>query len=71
MKLNKWYSLVFSLDGKLDNIGFWILGILVLVHIPLLIYYFIKGIKPVREYIFKEMKNYGYIKMIKEKLIMI
>ena len=58
----KCYNLVFSLKGKLKNIGFWILGVLVLMHIPLLIYYFSKGINPVREYIIKEMKKYGYIK---------
>ena len=55
-------NLVFSFEGKFDNIGFWILGILVLFQAPLLIYYFNKGIKPVREYILKEMKKYGYIK---------
>ena len=63
----KCYNLVFSLEGKFDNIGFWIFSILVLADVPLLIYYFKKGIKPVREYIFKEMKKYGYIKDNKRK----
>ena len=52
-------NLVFSFEGKFDNIGFWILGILVLFQAPILFYYFNKGIKPVREYILKEMKKYG------------
>ena len=63
----KCYNLVFSFNGKKDNIGFWIFGILFLIHLPLIFYYFFKGIKPIREYIFKEMKKYGYIKNNKNK----
>jgi len=58
----KCYNLVFSMKGKLNNIGFWIFNILILAHIPILIYYFNKGVKPIREYIINEMKKYGYIK---------
>ena len=58
----KCYNLVFSLSGKLNNIGFWIFSILILAHFPPLIFYFFKGIKPVKDYILKEMKKYGYIK---------
>ena len=58
----KCYNLVFSLEGKLKNIGFWIFSILVFVHVPILIYYCIKGVKPVKAYIFNEMEKYGYIK---------
>ena len=58
----KCYKLVFSLEGKLDNIGFWILSFLVLAHFPILFYYFKKGVKPVKDYILKEMEEYGYIK---------
>jgi hypothetical protein len=64
----KCYKLVFSLEGKLNNIGFWILGLLVLAHVPILFYYFYIGIKPIREYIFNEMKKYGYIKDNKRKI---
>ena len=32
----KCYNLVFSLKGKLFNIGFWIFLILVILHFPLL-----------------------------------
>ena len=58
----KCYNLVFSLKGKLLNIGFWIFLILVTLHIPLLIVYCCEGIKPVKEYIIQQMKIYGYIK---------
>jgi hypothetical protein len=58
----KCYKLVFSFKGKMKNIGFWILGFMVLMHFPILICYFSKGVNPVREYIIQEMKKYGYIK---------
>ena len=57
----KCYNLAFTFNGKNKNIGFWILSIFLLAHLPLLIIYFSKGIKPVEKYIFKEMENYGYI----------
>ena len=60
--LIKCYELVFSLEGKLNNIGFWIFLVLVMAHIPLLFGFFRKGLKPVKEYLLKEMKEYGYIK---------
>ena len=60
--LIKCYELVFSLKGKLNNIGFWIFLVLVMAHIPLLFGFFRKGLKPVKEYLLKEMKEYGYIK---------
>ena len=65
--LIKCYNLVFSFDGKLKNYGFWIFLILVLAHIPLLFSYFYKGISPIKEYIIKEMKKYGYLKDKKQK----
>ena len=60
-KIIKCYNLVFSLKGKLLNIGFWIFLFLVMIHIPFLILYFRKGITPVREYIIGQMEKYGYI----------
>ena len=59
--LIKCYNLVFSLDGKLYNIGFWIFFMLVLAHIPLLLIYFCKGIKSIEKYIINQMMEYGYI----------
>ena len=57
----KCYELVFSWNGKLQNIGFWIFLFLVVMHIPLLFSYFCKGINPIKEYIINEMKKHGYI----------
>ena len=56
----KCYNLVFGIDGKLKNIGFWIFGIFTIVHIPTYIFYFINGINPVKNYIKNEMNNKGY-----------
>jgi hypothetical protein len=55
------YNLVFSFKNKLNNIGFWIFLILVIAHIPLLIIYFYNGLKPIKDYLIKEMIKYGYI----------
>ena len=38
--LIKCFNLVFSLEGKLTNIGFWIFLLLVIIHIPLLFCFF-------------------------------
>ena len=59
--LIKCFNLVFSLKKKSKNVGFWLFLLLVLGHIPLLIWLFNKGIKPLKEYIFNEMGKYGYI----------
>ena len=56
----KCYNLVFNLKGKLDNYGFFLFGILTLIHIPIYILYFINGINPVKNYIIKEMSDKGY-----------
>jgi hypothetical protein len=64
----KCYNLVFSFKDKDKNYGFIIFSVIFLAHLPLLFYYFIIGIKPVKEYIIKEMKKYGYIKNIKNQI---
>jgi hypothetical protein len=65
----KCYNLVFSWDGKMKNYGFWIFLILVFAYVLLLLYYFVKGIKPIRTYVVNEMIDYGYIKDNKNKKI--
>ena len=57
----KCYNLVFSLKGKLKNAGFWIFVIMIIFHIPIYIYYCIKGISNILQYISKEMDSKGYI----------
>ena len=59
------YNLVFSLEGKLKNIGFWIFLLLVIGFSSLLIIYLIKGFNSVSNYIINEMVKNGYIKNIK------
>ena len=57
----KCYNLVFSFKGKLKNAGFWIILIMLILHIPIYIFYCIKGISYILEYISKEMDSKGYI----------
>jgi surface protein len=57
----KCYILVFGIENKLKNIGFWIFGILTIAHIPIYAFYFINGINPVKKFIRKEMSNKGYL----------
>mgnify|MGYP006988860993 FL=1 len=57
----KCYNLVFSLKGKLKNAGFWIFLIMIILHIPIYIFYCIKGTSSILKYISNEMDNKGYI----------
>ena len=63
----KCYSLVFQ-SGKTDNIGFFIFIILIILHIPLIIHYFLNTIAPINKYIIDEMKKYCYVKNIKNPI---
>ena len=56
----KCYNLVFGLKNKLKNIGFWIFTILVFLHVPFFISYFIYNISSIRKYIYIEMEKYHY-----------
>ena len=56
----KCYKLVFSLKGKLNNAGFWIFGTMIFFHIPIYIYYIIKGVNPLLKYLNREMDKKGY-----------
>ena len=57
----KCYKVVFELKDKLNNVGFWIFGVLIIFHFPIEIYHFIKGTNPMEKYINKEMNDKGYI----------
>ena len=57
------YNLVFSIAGKLKNIGFWIFGIFILFRIPIYYYYFLNTINPIKKYINGEMMKYEYIQV--------
>ena len=56
----KCYNLVFSLAGKLTNIGFWFFGVMIISHIPLYIMYCINRTTKMVSFINKEMEEKGY-----------
>jgi hypothetical protein len=56
-KIIKCYQLVFSWENKSENIGFWLFSIFILLHIPFLILFFLKGIKYMKKYLEIIMKK--------------
>ena len=62
----KCYKYVFSLKNKLNNIGFLIFLFIVILHIPIIIIYFYKGLKSIKNYLAEEMIEYGYINNIED-----
>ena len=65
----KCYRQVFTLKNKSNNIGFILFTILILIYILFLVIFLCKGIKPISDFVFNEMKKYGYIKSEKERNI--
>ena len=61
----KCFNLVFSSEDKINNVGFWIFTFILGGHVPLLFHFINTGIKPIEDFVFNEMSEYGYIK--KEK----
>ena len=59
--VSKCYNLVFSLNNKIKNIGFITFCILILIYLVAIFVQIKKGIKPVEDFIYNEMINYGYI----------
>ena len=57
----KCYNLVFSLKNKMENIGFWIFLVLIIINIIFLCIFFTKETKQILVFIFNEMKKYGYL----------
>ena len=57
----KCYNLVFSFEGKIKNIGFWLILVLLIINLIFLFSYCINGIKPIIKYIFDEMVKFGYL----------
>ena len=57
----KCYNLVFSLNNKANNIGFIIFSLLFLLYLIFMICYWIKGIKPIVNYLYDEMVKSGYL----------
>ena len=61
-ELIKCYNLVFSFNGKKNNIGFWIFLILVMTLIPIFIIFCGKGFNSIKNFLINEMIKYGYLK---------
>ena len=57
----KCYKLVFNLNNKLSNIGFWVFLVIIIVHIPLYVLFFKNGTSPIKLYIQEEMTKYHYL----------
>ena len=57
----KCFSLVFSSDDKINNLGFWIFTFVLGAHVPLWLHYINSGIKPIHNFILDVMTEYGYL----------
>ena len=57
----KCYNLILDFRNKIDNIGFWIFLFLIIIHIPIYIYYVIYNISQIQRYIISEMNKFGYL----------
>ena len=62
LQVLKCYNLVFASDDKINNIGFWIFTFVLGGHVPLIFHFINTGIKPIQDFIFNEMYEYGYTK---------
>ena len=61
------YNLVFN-KSKKSNIGFWVFLVIIIGHIPLYVWFFMKGNSQIKDYINKEMEKYHYLDEPKEKI---
>ena len=57
----KCYNMVFSISNKSSNIGFIVFSIIFIIYIIFFLIQIIKGIKPVINFLYNEMINYGYL----------
>ena len=57
----KCYNLVFSFKNKSSNIGFIIFTILIIAYIIFFCFLLKRGTKPISDFIFNEMKKFGYL----------
>ena len=59
------FTLVFNLNNKVNNIGFFLFLIFIFIQIPLFIYYFINGNQSIISFIYRDMNKYNYISKYK------
>ena len=57
----KCYKLVFSFKNKSSNIGFILFTILIIVYIIFFCFLIKRGAKPISDFVFNEMKKFGYL----------
>ena len=55
-------NLIFDFKNKSKNVGFILFCILVIIFILLIIIHIYRGIKPVVDFVYKEMRKYNYLK---------
>ena len=55
------YKLIFSSKGISKNIGFYLLLSFMIIHIPFIIIYIMKGVSPVKLFIYKEMQKKNFL----------
>ena len=60
------YKNVFTYSKK-SNIGFWVFLVLVIGHIPLYVWFFMKGNSQIKSYIAGEMEKFHYLSRPEEK----
>ena len=59
--VSRCYNLVFSLNNKIENLGFIIFCFLIFIYFIAIMVQIKKGIKNVSDYLYNEMIKYGYI----------
>ena len=59
------FAIVFNLNNKVNNIGFFLFLIIILVHLPLFVYYFIYSTQSIISFVYKDMQKFNYISKYK------
>ena len=67
--LIKCYNLFFQLSNKFKNVGFLVILIFIVLHIPLFIVYFYFRIKSIKDFVYKEMEKNNYLDEMEKKSI--
>ena len=57
----KCFKLIFYFSEKIHNAGFWVSIIILFIHIPLFIIYFVYKEKPIKKFVYSEMKKNNYL----------
>ena len=63
----KCIGLIFSSDDKINNLGFYLITFMLGGHVPIWCYYISTQIKPIKDYLCKEMEKFGYLSKKEKK----